>query len=231
MSGNQVGIVLFGANGKMGREISDMIQSQDGTTLVKGLGRADVSGGSLGQIAGAEVVIDFSAPELFRKALEWSVNQGLPFVSGTTGIEKADFAALEKAAQAIPVLWAPNMSLGVALLTQALQVFQFNPGYFDFHIEEFHHRQKRDNPGGTALALHKALNEVTGLNTPQPTGIRGGGIFGVHRVFAMAQEEVITFEHTALNRKVFARGAVVAAEWMKRRNPGTYAMADVLGLK
>jgi 4-hydroxy-tetrahydrodipicolinate reductase len=117
--------------------------------------------------------------------------------------------------------------LGVAVLTEAIRVLGKLKGA-DFQIEEFHHNKKVDKPSGTALWLQEALEKVVGKSIPEPLAIRGGGIFGVHRVHAMTDEETLTFEHQALNREVFARGALVAAKWIKNRPAGLYKMTDVL---
>ena len=100
---------------------------------------------------------------------------------------------------------------------------------FDFQIEELHHNRKKDNPSGTAITLQNELAAVTKTQPPKPIGIRGGGIFGVHKVWAMSDEEVLCFEHQALNRTVFARGAVRAAQWLvKKKKSGLYSMKEVL---
>ena len=119
------------------------------------------------------------------------------------------------------------MSLGVAVLTEALEVFS-KISQYDFQIEEFHHNRKKDRPSGTAKSLQEKLEHSVGRKLPEPVSIRGGGIFGVHKVHAMAEEEHLVFEHIALNRAVFARGAVEAAQWLCSKKKGFYSMRDVL---
>ena len=116
-----------------------------------------------------------------------------------------------------PVFYSANMSLGVAALRKAMQVFNYLSD-FDFQIVEFHHNQKKDNPSGTALMLQKALPKSS--KSKQPVGVRGGGIFGIHNVYAMSESEIIEFSHTALNRQVFAKGAVKVAKWLHEQKPG-----------
>ena len=99
---------------------------------------------------------------------------------------------------------------------------------FEFQIEELHHNRKKDKPSGTALFLQEKLTEAVGPHVPAPLAIRGGGIFGIHRVWAMGEEEMVTIEHTAMNRRVFARGALKAARWILGRSPALYRMDDVL---
>ena len=141
-----------------------------------------------------------------------------------------DFQNLKKASQQIPVLWSSNMSVGVNFLNGLLKHFKSLKG-FDFQIEEVHHRHKKDAPSGTALTLQKTLQSAVETPLPEALAIRGGGVFGIHKVWAIADEEVLTFEHQALNRKVFAKGAVAAARWIAGQPPGYYSMLDVLGLE
>lgn len=112
-------------------------------------------------------------------------------------------------------------------MARMLAQFSRLEGY-DFQIEELHHNRKKDKPSGTALFLQEKLQSAVGSPLEAPVAIRGGGIFGIHRVWAMGQEETITLEHTAMNRRVFARGALKAATWLLGRPPGFYSMDDVL---
>ncbi|WP_374029484.1 4-hydroxy-tetrahydrodipicolinate reductase [Bdellovibrio bacteriovorus] len=125
------------------------------------------------------------------------------------------------------MLWSSNMSLGVAVLNEALKSLSAI-SHFDFQIEELHHNKKKDKPSGTAITLQENLEKAVGRELPEALAIRGGGIFGVHKIYAMSDEEVLTFEHTALNRTVFAKGAVQAAEWLVKQKPGLYQIRDVL---
>jgi 4-hydroxy-tetrahydrodipicolinate reductase len=174
-----------------------------------------------------DVLIDFSLPENFEAVLSFAEKTGTPIVSGTTGITPQQKKQLATTGRKAAVLWSPNMSLGISILRAAMQALSDAKG-FDFQVEEFHHNQKKDNPGGTALALHDHLNAITGKKNPPPIGIRGGGIYGVHKIYAMAQEEVLCFEHQVLSRTVFARGAVEAAFWLSGKDPGLYHMQDLV---
>ncbi len=174
-----------------------------------------------------DVVIDFSSPELFGKVVQWCAKHKKPLVSGTTGIQENHKKMLAAAAQSVGIAWAPNMSLGIATLRKALAVFS-QIKEFDFQIEEFHHNKKKDNPSGTALLLQNSLQEAVGRGLPAPIGIRGGGIFGTHKVWAMSDEEVLMFEHQALNRGVFAKGALIVAQQIVAKGPGSYGIDDFI---
>jgi len=179
--------------------------------------------------ANPEVVIDFSLPEMTAAVASWCADRKIPLVSGVTGISKDEKDSIAKAAKSIPVLWAPNMSLGVAVMVRMLREFSKLEG-FQFQIEELHHIRKKDKPSGTALFLQDALTKAVGPDVPAPLAIRGGGIFGIHRAWAMGEEEMITVEHNAMNRRVFARGALRAAKWLLGQKAGLYVMDDVLGV-
>lgn len=226
---------LVGASGRMGQEIAEILKTKNNFELYLAVCRK----ASLAeftytrqtpQCAEAKEVdiwIDFSGPEVLSKLLSVAVKNQTPVVSGTTGLGASDQTALKRAAGKIPILWASNMSLGVAVVMEALEVFS-RIRQFDFQIEEFHHNRKKDQPSGTAKSLQEKLEKVVGRKLPEPVSIRGGGIFGIHKVHAMAEEEHIVFEHTALNRAVFARGAVEAAQWLCSQKKGFYSMRDVL---
>ena len=151
----------------------------------------------------------------------------IPFVSGTTGLSRTDHLLLTKASKKIPALWAPNMSLGVAALERAIEALK-SLSHFDFQIEETHHIHKKDSPSGTALRLQKTLEKTVGRKLPDPLAIRGGGVFGIHQVHALGSNETLIFEHRALNRKVFAEGALFAAAWLSHKKKGLYTIQDVL---
>jgi 4-hydroxy-tetrahydrodipicolinate reductase len=167
-------------------------------------------------------------------------------VSGTTNIDEDTKAALDKAAQTVPVLWAPNMSLGVQVLAELteLALRRLGPG-FDAEIVEIHHRRKIDAPSGTAKRLADAIRNVrkgvielhgrdgdVGARTNEEVavvGIRGGDVIGDHTVYLLGQGERIELVHRASNRDVFAHGALRAARFVTKAKPGRYTIADVLG--
>ena len=218
-------VAVFGASGRMGQEVLALLKETKDMTLV-----AEISSKvnpSKTKIAEADVMIDFSVAAAFPEAVKLALQYKLPLVSGTTGITTSDQKALTAASQKIPVLWAPNMSLGVATLTKALEVFSAL-SHFDFQIEETHHKHKKDKPSGTALHLQKKLESVLKRKLPEPLALRGGGVFGLHQVHAMGDNETLIFEHRALNRKLFADGALKAAQWLVKQKKGLFELKDIL---
>lgn len=231
----KIKVGVFGSGGRMGKEILTLLEKHASLVAFLGVDRQGRTSGfqktvkdlKAPEAKEVDVWIDFSTIAGFDDILHFVKTEKKPLVSGTTGLSEAQKSELRRAAASIPVLWASNMSLGVAVLNQALKLFSQLEG-FDFQIEEIHHNRKKDNPSGTALTLQETLVEAVGKNVPPPIGIRGGGVYGVHKVWAFSDEEQLLFEHQALNRSVFARGALRAAEWLSSRGPGYYCMQDVL---
>lgn len=227
----RVGVV--GAGGRIGQELLKLLQNHDSMEPTLGIGRRAFGyKHNIPELVSPcpviDVLIDFSAPNFFLEAIEFCIKNKMPLVSGTTGLSKDHQEKIKTATQLIPLLWAPNMSLGIAILRKALEVFKPNSP-FDFQIEEWHHRHKKDSPSGTALFLQSALEGTTEQQIPPPMVMRAGGIYGVHKIHAVSEEEMISFEHTALNRTVFARGALVGARWLlNQKKNGFYTMEDVI---
>lgn len=228
-------VLVIGASGRMGQELAQSNQKAKHPLVMLGLSRQGVASGysevfkSLSDVPAEsfDVIIDFSLPEALTEIAAFAVKNKKPLVSGVTGLTENQYKQLHVLAQEVPVLWSANMSLGIAVLTEALEVFKSLEG-FDFQIEEIHHNKKKDNPSGTALALQLKLNEVSRRINPTPVGLRTGGVVGVHKVYAGSDEELLCFEHQALNRSVFAKGALRAAQWLKSQGPGYYSLKNVL---
>lgn len=231
-------IGVIGASGKIGKELISIIEERQHIPffgiyaknnpsgyLNKALDILSESNYSLAEKV--DIWIDFSLPESFEKFIPQVASFHKPIISGTTGLTPAQKEILKEAAGKCPILWSSNMSIGIAVLTEALNVFK-RIKHFDFQIEELHHRRKKDAPSGTAVTLQKKLVDVIEKEAPQPVSIRGGGIFGIHKVWAMSDQEVITFEHQALNRRVFAEGALFAGLKLFGKPNGLYELKDLL---
>jgi 4-hydroxy-tetrahydrodipicolinate reductase len=243
-SGARIGII--GSEGRMGLALQQAIPAA-GHVYAGGVGR----GGSPGPLATqCDVLVDFSLPDALEANLAAARVAGVPIVIGTTGLTDAHHAAIDAAAQALPVLQTGNTSLGVNMLAHLVREAASKLGDdWDIEIVEMHHRMKVDAPSGTALLLGQAAAEgrgvdlasaavsgrdgVTGARTRGTIGfaaLRGGTVAGEHSVILAGDEERITLSHLAENRMIFARGAVKAAEWLIGQAPGRYSMAQVLGI-
>jgi 4-hydroxy-tetrahydrodipicolinate reductase len=204
-------------------------------------------------IANADVVIDVSAPAATRALLDRAGDAlaGRSLVIGTTGLDAATRERVDGLAAHTAVLTVANFSLGVNLLLDLAErvAAVLDPARYDIEVIEAHHRGKADAPSGTALALGAAvargrnveLESVrrdgrSGSTGARPDGevgfhaVRGGGIAGEHRVLFAGERELIELRHEALDRAVFAEGALAAAIWIAGRKAGRYTMQDVLGL-
>lgn len=231
---NDLRILVHGASGRMGSALLRLAPAA-GCRVVAAVSRSAQAGSSqLPWFAPADmrlapdfdVAIDFSLPDAFEPILALCEARGRPLVSGTTGLEAAQRASLERAAAAVPVVWAANFSLGVAVLSDLVERAARMLAGWDCDIVEQHHVHKKDAPSGTALALGARAGQ--GGARPRYASLRAGDIVGEHTVqFATAGERV-ELVHRATDRDVFARGALHVASRLAGRAPGLYAVADLL---
>ncbi len=222
-------IFVIGAQGRMGLEIQKILKKMKSARFVGGIARK-TNGLIVKELtevnAKPDLVIDFSSPELFEKALQWSVEQKAAFLSGTTGFQQKPTTQLKRASRKIPVLWTANTSIGIQMLKDVLRELPL-PDSYNVQMTEWHHIHKKDRPSGTALVLQEILDKKR-KGLPKPKSIREGEIVGTHRIEISSKEEVITIEHKALRRAVFARGAVEVGLWLAKQKPGLYSMEDYL---
>ncbi len=201
-------------------------------------------------LRGASVALDFSTATAVAAHARDCAAAGIALLVGATGLDAASREVLERAATQIPVLIAPNTSVGVALAAQLVALAAARLGEsFDVEIAEAHHRLKRDAPSGTALALGEsvaaargqsladvAVYDRAGQSPPRRAGsigfsvVRAGDIVGEHTVTFAADGERVEITHRATDRIIFARGALRAAAWLVGRPAGLYGMRNVLGL-
>lgn len=266
-----VKIAVAGAAGRMGKAIIKSITEHGGAELAGALespGSPSVGSdageaagvGTLGVVftddrdsafEGADVIIDFSHPDVTMKALEYAVENDRGLVVGTTGFSHQQREKIKELAGSARVVMAPNMSVGVNLLFRLVEQAAAAIGMdYDIEITEAHHRHKKDAPSGTAVRLAEVVAEtlrrdleevavyerkgITGERTGEEIGIqsiRAGDIVGDHTVMFATQGERVELTHKASSRETFSRGAVRAAVWLAGRPKGLYDMQDVLGLK
>ncbi|CAM8632135.1 DapB Dihydrodipicolinate reductase [Comamonadaceae bacterium] len=263
-------IAIAGASGRMGQMLIDAVRAADDCTLA---GALDIAGSSsLGLDAGAfsgqatgvlitadvreglknsQALIDFTRPEGTLSHLQICRELGVAAVIGTTGFTDEQKAKIAEIAKSIPIMMAPNMSVGVNVTLKLLEMAAkaLSTGY-DIEIVEAHHRHKVDAPSGTALkmgeviadALGRDLKEcavyerygVTGERDPSSIGfatIRGGDIVGDHTVLFAGTGERIEISHKSSSRATYAQGSLRAVRFLAGRAPGLYDMFDVLNLK
>jgi len=261
-------LAIVGAAGRMGRTLLEVASDEAGVRVTAASEHPDSAalGSDTGTLIGRPasgvevrasleecvddyaVAIDFTRPENSLQSLEICARHNKAIVIGTTGLSEAQQSRVAEFAQRIPVVWAPNMSVGVNLTLQLLATAARVLGDdYDVEIVEAHHRHKIDAPSGTALrmgevvadALGRDLKECavygregqTGERDGQTIGfatLRGGDIVGEHTVMFAGVGERVEITHRASSRSTFANGALRAARWLSSRPAGLYSMRDVL---
>jgi len=263
-------VAIVGAAGRMGGRLIQAVVAADGLELVGATERPGHPqiGADAGMLAAvgelgikisddleatllkADVLIDFTFPEVTLKNLEICAKLGKKVVTGSTGFTPEQKQQVEKCAEQVSVVMAPNMSVGVnacfKLLKEAANILGDD---FDVEIVEMHHNKKKDSPSGTAVRMGEVVAEALGRDynkvanyhregmcgerTHDEIGmqtIRGGDIVGEHTVYFIGMGERIEISHRAMSRDMFARGAVRACQWLQDKDTGLYDMQDVLGL-
>lgn len=231
-------LLIHGASGRMGQALLRLAGEQPTLyTVVAAVTRRSpaqrvvegvphFAAAEMSGVPAFDVAIDFSLPEGFDPILALCVERGLPLVSGTTGIDAPQQGALATAATRIPLVWATNFSLGVAVLTELVErAAAALPGW-DVDIVESHHIHKKDAPSGTALTLGQAAGSAG--QSVHYASLRAGDIVGEHTVQFAGLGERIELTHRATHRDVFARGALHVARTLVGRPPGAYRVRDLL---
>ncbi|WP_396588698.1 4-hydroxy-tetrahydrodipicolinate reductase [Bermanella sp. R86510] len=263
-------IAIIGAAGRMGRILIEATEQAEQTDLTAAvtLPSDSLIGADVGEMAGLgkklgvslsgdlaavkddfDVLIDFTSPQATMENIEFCKQHGKGIVIGTTGLSDEQKASLQASGNDLPIVFAPNYSVGVNLCLNLLRMAASVMGNdSDIEVLEMHHRHKVDAPSGTALRMGEVvaetlgwdLNEVavygregqTGARPQKQIGfetIRGGDVVGDHTVMFAADGERVEVTHKAQSRMTFAKGAVRAAAWLKGKENGVYDMQDVLG--
>jgi 4-hydroxy-tetrahydrodipicolinate reductase len=265
------GVIVAGATGRMGTRLVALTSDYKDLKLAGAFERKGAAsiGKDAGYIAGCgelnvkvsdsleaiindgDVIIDFTVAAATMNNVKLAAASKKAMVIGTTGLSAEEIAVLKKYSLEIPIVFAPNMSVGVNLLLKVLKdISPVLADEFDIEIIEAHHRLKKDAPSGTALKLAQVIADsidrnldevavygrkgITGERTKTEIGIqtvRAGDIVGDHTVLFGGLGERIEITHKASSRDTFARGALKAAAWLSGKKPGLYDMQDVLGLK
>ena len=220
-----VQLMLSGAGGQMGQAILALAAQSDSFAVVA---RFDRQQGFEGQPLG-QVIIDVSHHSQTPQVLQFAIAHRLPLVIGTTALTADTQAKIDQAAADIAICQASNFSLGAAVLGQLVQQAAGRLPGFEVAIKDVHHVHKQDAPSGTALTLQELLVEAGG---PQPSveSIREGEVIGEHAVTFTGPEEQLSLSHVVNDRRVFARGALWAAQRLMGQPPGVYPMAKLLQL-
>jgi len=242
-------ILITGKSGRMGLAVAEAAEATPGVIIAA----THDAGENLDEaVKAAQCIIDFTVHSFSISLVEAALRNKTALVMGTTGHTEAELEAIHNAAKEIPIVHAPNFSVGVNTLfwlsRQAARILKQDT--FDIEITEMHHRHKIDAPSGTARKLLEILNEETGTSYKDDIAhgrfgnigprrqseigmhtLRGGDVVGDHTVMFAADGERVELTHKASSRMTFASGAVRAALWLEGKPPGLYDMQDVLNLK
>jgi 4-hydroxy-tetrahydrodipicolinate reductase len=241
-------LLINGAKGRMGQMLIACAKEDANLQVVAEIDQGDDFAGA---VLASDAVIDFSHHNTIELVLARCVEHKKTLVIGTTGHTDTQSACIHHSAGQIPIVFAPNYSIGVnTLFWLTRRAAEILGTAFDLEVVEMHHRMKKDAPSGTAKRLAEILAEVrqlqynedvrhgrhgiVGERTNKEIGmhaIRGGDVVGDHTVIFASNSERVELTHKASSRETFARGALRAAQWANGRTPGLYDMQDVLGLK
>ena len=247
-----VNILLSGCNGKMGKTITECAKNFEDLKIVCGTdvnttaSEYPVYSSPADIKEKVDVIIDFSHPSALNGILDFAKKTGTPAVICTTGLDESQKQAIADASKEVAIFFSANMSLGVNLIAElARKATAVLGGQFDIEIVEAHHNQKIDAPSGTALAI---ADEISGVLSEVPEyvydrhsqrkkrkkteiglhSLRGGTIVGDHEIVFAGTDEIIEISHHAASKEVFAVGAVRAAQFICKMEPGLYSMSDLV---
>lgn len=250
-------MIMHGCNGHMGQVITNLVKNDPNIEIVAGIDVVDnrengypVFTDIFSCDVEADVIIDFAAAVAVDNLLAYSKEKKVPVVLCTTGLSEEQLDKVKETSKEVAILKSANMSLGINTLLKLLKdaAKVFGTAGYDIEVVEQHHRLKLDAPSGTALALADAVNDAldneyeyvydrSSRREQRPdkeigiSAVRGGTIVGVHDVIFAGTDEVITFNHTAYSKSVFAKGAIEAGKFLAGKSAGMYDMADVIAAK
>ncbi len=229
--------LLFGACGRMGRLTAEVISSTSDIKLVAGIERKDhpEMGSTLFgvkiisdqmEFPKADVWIDFSLHEPALKHIHRASEKGTPFIMAVTGFSAEEEREIKKISKRIPVVWAPNLSMGAAVLERlSTQAAVWLRDDFEATLVDVHHKMKRDAPSGTAKHIAQSLEELGVV--PQIVSLRGGGAVGEHQIRFLGSDEEVVLIHRVWSRRAFAVGVLKAVRFIVDQPPNLYSPRDI----
>ncbi len=216
-------LIISGGTGKMGLSLKECLNEFLDFELVYSASSKEL------EIPNASMIIDFSESSFSIEILKQAVEKGIPMLIGTTGFNNEQKEEIERSSNHIPILLAPNTSLGVYSLKRMIkELLPFISETTIISIEETHHKNKKDSPSGTALDLENFIQEEFSLTSNiSIKSNRIEGHSGSHFLSFKNNNEEIQISHKSLNRKVYSEGAFIAARWLLGQGPGLYEISDI----
>jgi len=218
-------VAVSGATGRMGLELIKMIEDDSGRFSLSAKASRSLGGVENWNADEVDVVVDFALPESFDAVFKWCADNGKPLVSGTTGFDLNKYTSDKLG---FPFMYSGNYSLGMAALIQSIQNFRKMDVNLNVWVEDIHHIHKLDAPSGTAVKIENEIKRSLKPSGAKIDSVREGEVFGIHKVHIESANEHIVLKHEALNRGVFAAGALNATEWLAGQKPGVYKFEDYL---
>ena len=238
---------ISGATGKVGRILIKKVLEDPDLRLAGGSASKDSKelGKDLGILIGKgsidihivdtisnendiDLIIDFSRPQNSIEILRFASKEKIPVVLGTTGFNDNELNEINKISKEIPLLIAPNTSMGIAMFKKILdRSKECIQTASSLEIREKHHEEKKDSPSGTAINLKEQLIEMLSCEDIQIVSVREGDSPGEHSLILSFDDETLEISHKVSDRSIFARGAIIAGKWLKNKQPGPYTMQDI----
>jgi len=235
-------LAISGCMGRMGQSIyrlasedktfsiTTLLEHKDHPQVKETIGHKKIDADNT-SLKGCDVLIEFTTPEATITNLQACLDYNIKMAIGTTGFTSDQTKIIQQASENIPIVFASNMSVGVNILFKLTQLVAGKTGSeYSIHITEAHHVHKKDAPSGTAKSLAELAEKSSGEKVKDIRSIREGEIIGNHDIIFESGEDIIKIGHYAKNRDIFAKGALVAAKFLKDQTTGLYTMQDVLGL-
>lgn len=223
-----VKICVSGSEGKMGSRIIDL--AKEGSEL-QVTGEFDIDGNAEASIEPCDCLIEFTTPKATMEHLALCEKLKKAVVIGTTGLSEKELDKIKEASKNIPIVFSPNMSVGVNLLFKLVEEAAKVLGQeYEVNILEAHHAEKKDAPSGTAKELARIIKNVKGDVEVPIDSVREGEIVGEHTITFESDVDLLEITHSAKTRDIFAKGALKAAKFIAGKKSGLFAMKDVLAL-
>lgn len=240
-----IDLILCGASGRLGLEILKEIENDPSIKLVAcvssknnlNIGKkisefTDSSSdiklkSSLKGVSKSDVILDVSSPDFFEEIVNFSKSNNLPLIVASTGHNDEQLSALRKLSQSVPIMIAPNLSIGINFIKKIFNSFSFGNLTNDIEIHETHHKEKIDSPSGTAIELKTLLESKEEDLNVLVKSFRDDDSVGKHKIILNMEDETLEITHTANSRKIFALGAIAAIKWIHRQKSGLYNLSNI----
>jgi len=240
-----IDLILCGASGRLGLEILKEIENDPSIKLVAcvssknnlNIGKkisefTDSSSdielkSSLKGVSKSDVILDVSSPDFFEEIVNFSKSNNLPLIVASTGHNDEQLSALRKLSQSVPIMIAPNLSIGINFIKKIFNSFSFGNLTNDIEIHETHHKEKIDSPSGTAIELKTLLESKEEDLNVLVKSFRDDDSVGKHKIILNMEDETLEITHTANSRKIFALGAIAAIKWINSQKSGLYNLSNI----